>query len=58
MIQVCEIDKKCCDGKEISPGIFGIGELWIGSEGNIMTLADVGGMLCIIELKLTPLLHN
>ena len=50
------IDPNCCDGKEISPGIFGIGPLsWNAEAKQWRTLADVNGTLCLIEVKLRPM---
>ena len=55
MIIAATIDKKCCDGKEISPGIWGIGDLYYHEQAQRwQILASVGGALCLIEVKLRP----
>ena len=42
------------DGKEISPGIFLIGEPSpVDGTDKLRCLADVGGQLALVELKLT-----
>jgi hypothetical protein len=61
MIQagVLNIDPNCCDGKEIAPGIWGIGRIsWHADAQQWRTLANVGGALCLIEVKLKPCSTN
>ena len=50
---VGELEFPDMDGKEISPGIFLVGEPTpVPGTDTLHALADVGGMLCVIELKL------
>lgn len=50
-----QIDRNCCDGKEIRPGVWGIGPInWNAEAEEWRTLANVHGMLCLISLSLRP----
>ena len=56
-----ELELPKLDGKEISPGIFLIGEPSpVDGTDKLRCLANVGGMLALVELTLTfrPRLEN
>lgn len=52
-MEVATLDKNCCDGKEISPGVWGIGELCYNKEySRWQILAQVGDALCLVEVSI------
>lgn len=54
-----KIDRNCCDGKEIRPGVWGIGLInWHADAQEWRTLANVYGMLCVISLTLKPVMTD
>lgn len=49
-----EMDGFDVQGRELSPGIWGIGTVsWHPASGSWRALADVNGALCVITLKVT-----